>query len=134
MVETPEKWLHEFDKRYYRMRNTFISFIAVILSVFLSSWYLSGVRIGKLEKSMETLEFVAKDYMPAWYGQNMVRLMDLHTEKVIATLKGNTEEVKRIDAEFEEVIKIMQDNFIRMRGGMTTTTRSISNEEKEGSN
>jgi hypothetical protein len=50
--------------------------------------------------------------------------MNLHTEKVVATLKGNDKEIQKIDEEFEETMKIIQDNFIKMKGGMTQITRS----------
>ena len=136
MSEQQEKFLEEYDKRYERMRNTLFGIISIIRVALLGSWFLIGKSQGKMEANLETitvkLSFISGDYTPAWYMSDMTKLFNLHTEKVVATLNNaNTEEIRRIDNDFNNTIRIMQDQFIRLRGGMTQTTRSLNARDAE---
>jgi hypothetical protein len=136
-----EKFLESIDRKFTRMRNTMITIIAVILAAFLAVGAEQLFRIGAIDKQVtintDLLHFVAKDYMPMMYMSDMTKLYTLHTEKVVAVLKGNSlmsDEVRRIDTDFENTIQIMQNLLIQTRGGVTNTTRSIKPQTQGGSN
>lgn len=107
--------------------NLMLKVIAIGLVAFLATGTGLMISFGavktKVDNDHEKLLFVSRDYMPAWYGENMVKLMTLHTDRVVAAIKGQSDEVARLNDEFEQTMKIINDNFIRYRGGMTTTTR-----------
>lgn len=116
--------------------NLIIWIIGIILTAILSVGSVQLVSFGSVKKTVEQndilLKFISKDYMPAWYGASMIKLMNLHTEKVIAVIKGANEvEIKKIDDDFEQTIKIIENNFIQMRGGMTDIQRNLNNLQEQ---
>lgn len=137
MSEQQELFFEEYDKRYERMRNTLLAIIFMVIAALLGSWYLMGRSQGKMEAELKEitvkLSFVSGDYTPSWYMNNMTKLFNLHTEKVVATLGNDITEIKRIDQEFQQTVEIMQNQFIRLRGGIPDITRSGSEAAKKGS-
>jgi hypothetical protein len=138
MTEAQDKFLESFDKKYNRMRNTLLTIIGIVLTVFLSSIYLMGKSQGKIEANIteisNLLKLVSKDYAPAWYMKGITDLYALNTEKMAAVLAGDKqEEIIKINNDLKRTVEIMQNQFIQMRGGMNTTERSIENKNNGGS-
>jgi len=131
-----EDYLIELDKKHTVLRRILISVCIVLFSAFIGQWLLSYQTIEKntkdidkiksnLEEITASLKFISKDYVPYWYLQGMNDLYALNTERIIAVVAGKDKaEIQRIENEFKQTIQIMQDNFIRMRGGMDNITRN----------
>jgi uncharacterized membrane protein len=120
---------NKFDEKYKNLVVLFISVSVVFISAALIVGATQLTKTAAMERQIEIntalLKTVSSDYTPTWYMSGMTKMYSLNTEKIVATLAGKNEEVKKIDIEFLEVIEIMQNNFIRMRGGMTQTTRNV---------
>jgi predicted transglutaminase-like cysteine proteinase len=138
MSEAQEKFLDEYDKRYERMRNTLLAIVFLILAALLGSWYLMGKSQGRMEANIEkintSLSFVSRDYTPAWYMKGITDLYALSTKKIVMILaEDKQEEINKINEDLQTTVKIMQDQFIQMRGGMNDITRSatVKNESEK---
>lgn len=125
-----EIFCEKMDSKFDVLKSRLMWISGIILVAFIGVLVSYGATKNQVEKDTANIHFIARDYMPFWYGDNMIKLMNLHTEKVVATLNGNDKEVEKINKEFEETMKIIQDNFIKMRGGMTQITRSVKSETR----
>ena len=109
--------------------NIMIWIIGLLFTGLTGFQITQAVTFGAVRQQQETdhelLEFVSRDYSPAWYNENMIKLMTIHTDRVVAAIKENNEEVARLNKEFESTMKVLNDNFIMSRGGMRTDTRGL---------
>jgi hypothetical protein len=130
MTTEQEKFLEEIDKRYTRMRNALFAIIGILISAWVVQFYLSGVRLGRLEVTVENnikdIDFLQENFMPFWYGDGMVKLFNIHTERIVATIGGDQEQVKRLDADFQRQFSVIQESIIKSREGFNPKiTRSL---------
>jgi len=123
-----EQYCERMDQKHSRLLNVIYALIAVILG----AGAIQFVSFGELKSQVATttakVTTMERDYVPTWYMTGMTKLYTLNTEKIVASVsKKDDSEVKKINEEFLNTVEIMQDNFIRLRGGMTQTTRSVQN-------
>ena len=135
MSEVQERFLEEIDRRYTRMRNTLFAIITVLIGAWVVQFYLSGVKLGRIEKTVEdnvkNINELYENFMPFWYGDGMVKLFNIHTERIVATINGHDEEVKKLNDEFQKQYNIIQESIIKARGGTSTIRRGVSSESSK---
>lgn len=105
--------------------------ITAIIMIVLQGANLIGVAVNRVDiiNNAEKLQVVYKDYVPMWFMEGLQKNNDYRTEEIIATLKGDVDEIKKINQKYIDFQKTMINNLIIMRGGMTTTVRSINIDE-----
>jgi hypothetical protein len=140
MSEHDQSILQEFYEKLKTQNKILIKVVWGLLAILLGGSVLLFVSFGEVKTqtkvTTDLLQFVSRDYTPIWYTEGMTELFTLHTEKVVSVLRGNSimsSDIKKIDEDFLHTIKIMQDNFARMRGGTTSTSRSIHDSAKGSS-
>jgi hypothetical protein len=63
--------------------------------------------------------------MPAMYLEGFAKNQNYQTQEIVATIKGDKEAVKEINAKYIDFQKTMLDNMIKSRGGITNTVRGV---------
>ena len=87
-------------------------------------------RIASQEKK---IDFIGRDYVPAIFLDGIMRSYDYQTKEIIATLGGDEKTVNEMHIKYNELRRDMLNMMQGMRGGMTSTTRSIQPAGKGGS-
>ena len=100
--------------------------IVGLIMIILQGANLVGVAVNRVDivNNVEKLDMVFKDYVPMWFLEGLQKNNDYKTEEIIATLSGDKEQVKKINAKYIEFQNIMMNNLIKMRGGKTMIARS----------
>ena len=125
--ETFEAFCEKLDVKYDKMKASLMWIIGIIITTFLGFGGVQILTFGQIkhqvEINTEKLDFVERDYVPAWFLEGMIQNMNYQTEEIVASLNGDNKKVKEINTKYIEFQKTMLNNLIKYRGGMTYTTR-----------
>jgi hypothetical protein len=119
------------EKKDNGSRNILISAIVLII---LQGANLVGVAVNRTDirhnaelakESFRKVDMVYNDYVPMWFMEGLQRSTNYQTEEIIATIKGDMSKVKEINNKYMEFQRMMLNNLAQMRGGYSTTTRSL---------
>jgi hypothetical protein len=114
------------EKKY----NFLMWIVGLTFAAFMGFGSVQLISFGKmknqLEDTIERINFISKDYVPMWYLEGIQINTNYQTQEIVATIKGDGAKVKDINEKYLEFQKIMLNNFIQMRGGITDVTRSIN--------
>jgi len=99
--------------------------IAAIITIILQTGILTGIALNTaaIKRDQELTLMIARDYVPMWFMEGMIKSMNYQTEEIVATINGNDEKIKEINARYIKLQNIMINNIIQMREGMTNITR-----------
>lgn len=124
-IQPKDYKMEQNDIKYKRLMNVIYGLIITILGAGILQFISFGEVKAQVGTNAKLLQFISSDYTPTWYMTGMTELFAIHTEQIGAIIQGNESQIKKLNEDFQKTIKIMQDNFIRMRGGVTDATRSI---------
>lgn len=129
MTHETETKVHELCEKLDRRIKAVTWIAGLVISGLLTSIVLNTVSYGATKNQVEIntkkLDFVSRDYVPAWFLEGMFQNTTYQTEEIVATLKGENDKVKEINKKYLDFQKTMLNNLIQYRGGMTNITRSI---------
>ena len=101
----------------------------IMVAVFVAQLTVFGSLRAEVKQDAKLLNFISRDYIPAWFLEGMIETMNYQTEEIIATMNGDSEKIAEINEKYTSHQKIMLNNIIKMREGMTRNTRSFIPEE-----
>jgi cytochrome c biogenesis factor len=113
----------EFDTKVNRLVNIIYGLITLFLAGSLALFVTFGELKAQTREDERKIEIIWKDYMPAMYLEGFAKNQNYQTQEIVATIKGDKEAVKEINAKYIDFQKTMLDNMIRSRGGIVNTTR-----------
>ena len=113
----------EFDTKVNRLVNIIYGLITLFIAGSLALFVTFGELKAQTNEIERKVEFVWKDYMPSMYLEGFAKNQNYQTQEIVATIKGDKEAVKEINAKYIDFQKTMLDNMIRSRGGIVNTTR-----------
>jgi len=126
-TEVMQELCDKFEAKYDKMKHTLMWINGIILSIYLSVGGAQILSFGQIKKQVEinteSLHFMQKDYVPAWFLEGMINNMNYQTEEIIATVMDDKERIKRINEKYSTFQKDMMNNLIRYRGGQNYITR-----------
>ena len=117
-------YCEKMDARHRKLMNVIYGLIITIIGAGVIQLVSFGEVRAQVASNTKIVNFVSSDYTPTWYMEGMSELFSIHTRQISAIVGKDKIEIESLNADFQRTVKIMQDNFIRMRGGMTNTTRS----------
>jgi len=111
-----------------KAKDSLKTWIKILIgSVFIAVSVIS-VLIYNVKRNSEKIEFLGADYAPLWVLQDLQKNNDYMILEVAATFgadKKDTEELKEIQKKYTEFQIDVVNRIARIRGGVTTMTRSI---------
>lgn len=129
MTTATEEKVHSLCDKLERRIKMLTWIAGFVITAFLTSMVLNTVSYGSTKNQVDintkVLNFVAKDYIPAWFLEGIYQNMAFQTEEIVATIKGDKEKIKEINLKYSAFQKTMLNNFIQNRGGVPNVTRGI---------
>ena len=129
MSEKDEKTFEDYCNTFERKINRLVNIIYGLITLFIAGSLTLFVTFGELKAQTKETErkvnFVWNDYMPAMYLEGFSKNQNYQTQEIVATIKGDKEAVKEINAKYIDFQKTMLDNMIKSRGGITNTVRGV---------
>jgi tetrahydromethanopterin S-methyltransferase subunit G len=113
----------EFDAKVNRLVNIIYGLLTLFIAGSLALFVTFGELKAQTTEIEKKVEFVWRDYMPAMYLEGFAKNQNYQTQEIVATIKGDKEAVKEINAKYIDFQKTMLDNMIKARGGVTNTVR-----------
>ena len=102
--------------------------IAAIIIVALQSGIVTGMALHnhRISEVEGTVDRINKNFVPTFLMEGIIKNMNYQTEEIVATIKCDKEEVKKINAKYLDFQRTMLDNLAQMRGGISNITRSAT--------
>jgi hypothetical protein len=98
--------------------------IACIATILLAITVLS-INFSTQKEQGDDIRFLQKDYVPLWVVNDLQENQQFMTLDIIAQLGGDKVKAQEISNKYIEFQKSVLTRIAQVRGGRTTTTRSI---------
>ena len=123
--KTFANYCKEFDTKVNRLVNIIYGLLTLFIAGSLALFVTFGELKAQTNEIERKIEFVWKDYMPSMYLEGFAKNQNYQTQEIVATIKGDKEAVKEINAKYIDFQKTMLDNMIKARGGVTNNVRGV---------
>jgi tetrahydromethanopterin S-methyltransferase subunit G len=123
--KTFANYCKEFDTKVNRLVNIIYGLLTLFIAGSLALFVTFGELKAQTNEIERKVEFVWKDYMPSMYLEGFAKNQNYQTQEIVATIKGDKEAVKEINAKYIDFQKTMLDNMIKARGGVTNNVRGV---------
>lgn len=126
MCEETKKAIISLEKT----KRSLWKIIFIMITVFVAQLTIFGSLIHTAKDNKDRIDFIGRDYVPAWFLTGMYENMNYQTEEIVATMNGDAAKIKEINQKYIAFQKMMLNNLIQLRGGISSTTRSAKPERE----
>jgi len=104
--------------------------ITAFILIVLQGSNLVGVALNRADiiHNEQRVNVMWDDYMPMWFLEGMQQNNDYRTQEIIIAITkldpDKQKEIEQINAKYAAFQKVMLNQMIKFRGGISSTTRS----------
>ncbi len=120
-----EQLCEMMEAKYTRLMNVVYGLVIVILGAGAIQFVSFGEVKAQAKITQERTDLIWRDYMPTIFMEGIMKTYSLQTQSIVAKFGGDAEIVRKENEKFDELRKELLNNLQIMRGGMTSTIRSV---------
>ncbi|MGE5457299.1 MAG: hypothetical protein ACM3RX_02990 [Methanococcaceae archaeon] len=134
MSEHEKSVVEEYCKKMDTRHSLLMKVIWGLLVLFFGAGLIQFVTFGELKAQVketdEKLQFIDRNYVPTIFLEGMQQNYSYQLQEIVATFTGDENKVRIISQKYNEFQQTMIKQMIGVKGGISSTTRSIKSNVK----